>query len=184
MGGKKKDFIQVDIFSFFLFNHRCKKNEPFSFKVDLGRFKNKKNKKRRKNKNSAKNTVTNWKILGTILDRETNMLHDFYLPELSADLFEIHKSESWEIHLTVSPTSRVTPGPLTIISGFPVTNTYVATNTLYDCHSCFIFICFKSIPGPLTQSRLILFWSPLILLGRRLWMAAPAAPPSPLCWCW
>lgn len=38
---------------------RCKKNEPFSFKVDLGRFKNKKNKKRRKNKNSTKNTVMN-----------------------------------------------------------------------------------------------------------------------------
>ena len=110
-----------------LFNHRCKKNEAFSFKVDLGRFKNKKNRKRRKNKNSAKNTVTNWKILGTILDRETNMLHDFYLPELSADSFEIHKSESWEIHLTVSPTSPVTQAPLTIVSGFPVTNMLIQT---------------------------------------------------------
>jgi len=31
---------------------RCKKNEPYSFKVDLGRFRNKKNKKKRKNKNT------------------------------------------------------------------------------------------------------------------------------------
>ena len=39
-------------FKHFLYNDRCKKNEPFSFKVDLGRFKNKKNKKRSKNKNT------------------------------------------------------------------------------------------------------------------------------------
>lgn len=138
VGGKKKDYW-IDILSFFLFNHRCKKNEPFSFKVDLGRFKNKKNKKRRKNKNSTKNTVMNWKILDTLLDRKTNMLHDFYLPELSADLFEIHKSESWEIHLTVSATSPVTQAPLTIVSGFPATNMLLQT----------LFIFFKSMPGPL-----------------------------------
>ena len=117
----------------FLFNHRCKKNEPFSFKVDLGRFKNKKNKKRRKNKNSAKNTVTNWKILDTILDKETNMLHDFDLPEPSADLFEIHKSESWEIHLAVSPTSPETQDPLTTASRFPVRITL-----LYEGQTWFI----------------------------------------------
>ena len=56
---RKKTYFNLLFFHIFLINDRCKKNEPFSFKVDLGRFKNKKNKKRRKNKNSVKNTVTN-----------------------------------------------------------------------------------------------------------------------------